>query len=287
MPAAAELAVGEDFALDFVALLGQDLHLDGPVVHQYCVSHVDIVHEFGVVDVHGIDFLALGAADGEGEFLARPQVERHAEVPGANGGPLGVHQNSDAEVAGGGGGANVFYDAANPLVGGVGHIQPEDIEAAVHEAADHFRGIRGRAERGDDFRAAHDVHPAREAGSGADDSGEWGRRKEKTGRGAGKRDQARKCACQTRRAALTMRPILWLTLQIVTRKTPPGNFTLIISALTATCAEKRRPITSNGTKTAATLSCTNNPPRPRRKPAARKPWKAVRWRPSAITATPP
>ena len=73
--AAAELAVGEDLALHLVAALGEHLHLDGAVVHQHHVVHLDVIHEFGVVDVHGIDLLALGAADGEGEFLAGRELQ--------------------------------------------------------------------------------------------------------------------------------------------------------------------------------------------------------------------
>ena len=97
--AAAEFAFGEHFALDLVAGLGEHLHFDGAVVNEHHVADVDVVDEIGVVHVHGALLLAAFAADGEGEFLAGLQIERHADVAGADGRPLGVHH--DADVAAG------------------------------------------------------------------------------------------------------------------------------------------------------------------------------------------
>src|SRR5439155_1529552 len=42
VPAAAEGAFGENFALDLVAVLGQDLHLNRAVVQQDHVAEVDV-----------------------------------------------------------------------------------------------------------------------------------------------------------------------------------------------------------------------------------------------------
>ena len=53
--AAAQFAVGEDLALDLVAGLVEDLHLDGAVVHEHDVADVDVVDELGIIDIHGID----------------------------------------------------------------------------------------------------------------------------------------------------------------------------------------------------------------------------------------
>ena len=92
--AAAELAFGEDFAFDLVAGLGEHLHFDGAIVDEHHVADVDVVDEIGVIDVHGAFLLAAFAADGEGEFLAGLQVERHAEVAGADGRALRVHHDA-------------------------------------------------------------------------------------------------------------------------------------------------------------------------------------------------
>ena len=54
----------------------------------------------------------------------------------------------------GGFGADGGEHAAHPVVRRVGHVEAEDVDARVHELADHFGGVRGRAEGGNDFRAA-------------------------------------------------------------------------------------------------------------------------------------
>src|SRR5690348_14175442 len=53
---AAELAFGEDFALDLVAGLGEHFHFNGAVVDEHNVANVDVINEFGVVDIHGALF---------------------------------------------------------------------------------------------------------------------------------------------------------------------------------------------------------------------------------------
>src|SRR5581483_10615958 len=135
--AAAELAVGEDFAFDLVAMLGVDLHLNGAVVNQDGVALADVVDEIGVVHVHGIFLLALRAADGEGKFLAGLEIERHRKVAGADGRALGIHENADHFVPGGG--ANVPHDAAGPVVWRVGHVETENVDAGIDQAGEHFR----------------------------------------------------------------------------------------------------------------------------------------------------
>src|SRR5689334_23685717 len=44
--------------------------------------------------------LAAFAADGEGKFLARPQVERDAEFAGANGRALGINHDANELISG-------------------------------------------------------------------------------------------------------------------------------------------------------------------------------------------
>ena len=131
--------------------LAEHLHFDGAVVDEHDVADVDVVDEVGVVDVHGAFLLAAFAADGEGEFLAGLEVERHAEVAGADGRALRVHHDADELTARGGGGADVLDDAADPVVRRVRHVEAEDVHAGLEEPGDHFRRIGRRAKRGDDF----------------------------------------------------------------------------------------------------------------------------------------
>ena len=93
--AAAELAFGEDFAFDLVAVLGEHLHLDRAVVNQHHVADADVVDEILVIHVHGMLLQIAFAADGEGEFLAGLQIQRHADVAGADGRALRVHHDAD------------------------------------------------------------------------------------------------------------------------------------------------------------------------------------------------
>ena len=64
----------------------------------------------------------------------------------------------------GGGGADVLDDAPRPVVRRMGHVESKNIEAGVNELAEHFRRIRGGAERGDDFGLSHDVQPRSRTG---------------------------------------------------------------------------------------------------------------------------
>ena len=155
MAPAAERAGGEHLALDLVAGLGEDLHFDRAVVHEHDVADVDVVDKILVIHVHRMLLQIAFAADGEGEFLAGLQIERHAEVAGADGRALRVHHDADELPARGGGGADVLDDAAHPIVRRVRHVEAEDVDAGVNELADHFRRIRGRTERGNDFRSAN------------------------------------------------------------------------------------------------------------------------------------
>src|SRR5208282_1208852 len=155
--AAAQFAGRENFTLDLVAVLGEHLHFDGAVVNEHHVADVDVVDKIGVVHVHGAFLLAAFAADGEGEFLAGLQIERHADVAGADGRTLGVHHDADVDPARGGRGADVLDQAADPIMRRVGHVEAEDVYAGVHELAEHFRGLGRRAEGGDDFRFAQRV----------------------------------------------------------------------------------------------------------------------------------
>jgi len=79
------------------------------------------------------------------------------------------------------------------------------------------------------------------------------------------------------------RLILWLTLQIAIQKMSRANTTWTTSALTATCAARRRRTILNATTTVGTRSSINNRHRRRKKGVARKPRRAARLKPLAIT----
>ena len=100
-------------------------------------------------------FLATLAPDGQREFLARFEVQRGGQVPGADGRPLRVHHDAGGKVALPRGGADVADDTMDPIVQRVGHVEPKDIHARVEEMADHFRGIGGRPESGNDPGFSH------------------------------------------------------------------------------------------------------------------------------------
>ena len=142
---AAELALGEDFAFHLVAVLGQHLHLDRAVVNQHHVADADVIDEIFVVHVHGMFLQVAFAAHGEREFLAGLQIQRHAEVAGADGRALRVHQDAGVAVALRRPGANIGKHPAHPVVRRVRHVQAENIHARIHELADHLGGIRGGA----------------------------------------------------------------------------------------------------------------------------------------------
>ena len=119
-------------------LLGEDFHLENAVVHEHGVAFVDIVDELAVIDINRVNLLALRAAHGESELFAGLEMERDGQVAGADSGALGVHENADAPIPRGGGGADVMHDAARPIVRRVRHVEAENIQARVDEPPDHI-----------------------------------------------------------------------------------------------------------------------------------------------------
>lgn len=153
--AAAESAAGEDFAFDFVGMLGEDFHFNFAVVDEDGVTNGNVVDEVVVIDIDGVEFLAGFAANGEPELLARVEVESGFEVTSADGGPLCVHKNAGVLAEIGGGSTNGFDDGAGPVMSAVGHVEAEDIDASGDHIADHFGGFSGGAEGGDNLRLSH------------------------------------------------------------------------------------------------------------------------------------
>jgi len=47
--------------------------------------------------------------------------------------------------------ADELDEAGGPFVFGVAHVEAEHVGSGVHELADHFLGLRGGAERADEF----------------------------------------------------------------------------------------------------------------------------------------
>src|SRR5439155_2744894 len=128
MAAASERAFGEDFTLDFVAVFGQELHLNRAVVQQHHVAEVDVPDEILVVHIDGMEFLAVFAADGEREFLARLEVKRGGQVAGPDSRALRVHHDTHGAVAVFGGGADVANHALDPVRRRVRLVEVENVQ---------------------------------------------------------------------------------------------------------------------------------------------------------------
>ena len=126
-----------------------------PLSMQHHVAHVDVVDEIRVVHVHGMFFLAAFAADGEGEFLAGLEIQRHAEVAGADGRALRVHHDADMKLTLGGRGADVRTTRRTQSCGACDMFRRKMLTPASISAAIISARIGGRAEGGDDFRFSH------------------------------------------------------------------------------------------------------------------------------------
>ncbi len=98
---------------------------------------------------------AFFATDGQSEFLAGFEIQRNAQIAGANGRSLRVHHDADKNISSRGCGTDVFDDATDPIMGRVRHVEAKDIDAGLNKFAEHFRGIRCGSKSGDDFRVAH------------------------------------------------------------------------------------------------------------------------------------
>ncbi len=145
-------------AADVGVVLLHHLEADQAVVDQDGVADLDVGDEIAVVDVDRADLdgvLAFRAGlDGEVEDLARPQLDGHREVAGADLGPLDVHHDRDVLAGADGGGPDAADDHARPVVAGVRHVEPHDVDAGVDDVDQHLLALRGGAERCDDLGPA-------------------------------------------------------------------------------------------------------------------------------------
>ena len=131
-----ELSRSEHLAADAAVHLGENLEMDDAVVDEDDVPDIDVVDEAVVVDVHRVELLAADAAHGELHDVADLQVELHGKVAGADGGPLGVHQDADGEGELVGDFTDGGDDLADPVVVGVAHVEQVDVRAGQHHLAE-------------------------------------------------------------------------------------------------------------------------------------------------------
>ena len=155
--AGAHDALGEDLAADAVSFFGEDFHVDDAVVDEDGVAFGDVIDESVVIDVDGVGFLTAFAADSELEDVAVFELEFCGEVAGADGGALGVEEDGDVALELFADGTDSWNDGADPVVWGVAHVEPEDVDACEDEFLEDFLGIGGWTDGGDDFGFSHEV----------------------------------------------------------------------------------------------------------------------------------
>ena len=155
MASRAEHALGQHLALHAVFLLGQNLHVDVPVVHHDNVPVVNVVDQAVIVHVHRVVLLAFGSTDGEFHHVPRVQIQIGGHVAGADGGALGVHHDGDVGRRLAGHLADARDHGSDPFVGAMAHVQPEDVGAGGDEAGEHLGRVGGRTEGADNFSFAH------------------------------------------------------------------------------------------------------------------------------------
>src|SRR5207247_10413331 len=90
MPSAAQLALGENFAIYLLAALREHLHLNGAIINEHDISDIGVVNKILVIHIHRAFFLAPFAAQGQRKLLARLQIEREEKLSGANGWIMGL-----------------------------------------------------------------------------------------------------------------------------------------------------------------------------------------------------
>ena len=76
MTPAAQLTLGQNFAIHLLAALRQHLHLNGAIINEHDISDIDVVDKVLVIYIHRPFFLAPFAPHRQRELLARLQIER-------------------------------------------------------------------------------------------------------------------------------------------------------------------------------------------------------------------
>ncbi len=152
----AENAAGADFG-------GFDL--DHAAVHHDDVTRAEVFAEFGVVDRDrkrdGRSGFGLAA---QLDLIARLKLPGLVEIAGADARSGEVHEHGDFLGTPGGGLAHTAIDGPHPVVGGVAHVQPENVGSLGDQLADSFGGFGGGSEGAEDFGFAHVRHGGDGAG---------------------------------------------------------------------------------------------------------------------------
>jgi len=152
--ARAHRAVGEDFAGEAAFLNAEDADMDLAIVHEHDVVHRDILVELVVIrrDGEGEGGLKTGIA--KLEQVAAGQDEFFRYIAGADRGALQVDEGGDIypDLS------RIAPDRADeipcPVVGGMAHVEPENICPGEEEIPDGLGALGRGSEGGDDLGLA-------------------------------------------------------------------------------------------------------------------------------------
>ncbi len=168
--AGAHLALGEDFTDDAAVADAEHAQLDEAAIDVDEVAGLEVHAQFGVIDIDGVRHArretGLGA---EFDVVARLELPGAFEVAGTDGGAGEVHEDGHILAGALGGLADIGINGARPIVGGVAHVEPDDVGAGADEGLNVFGRLRGRPEGDEDFgfaRAGHERGRFRTSGFG-------------------------------------------------------------------------------------------------------------------------
>ncbi len=146
----------ENLTANTVALFGEDLHVNHTVVDQNGVPFGDIIDQSIVVYIDRVDFFTPFASNGEFENITVFKFQFCRQITGADCRALRIHQDAHLAMELVGDETDAWDEGAHPVVGGMAHIQPEDVGAGFHQSVEGFLRLCGRAQCGYNLCFAHD-----------------------------------------------------------------------------------------------------------------------------------
>ena len=166
VPAGAQLAGGEDAAVDVGFGFVEDLEADQATVNQDGRADADISGETWVIYGNSADGIHGSGGVGGGieiEGVSGAEIDGVFEVTGADFRALNIHHNGNVAFNLRGDLAHLFDEGFDPVAGCMGHVKAEDIDAGLDQLGKTLGSLGGRADGGDDLGvtvvAAHGFQP--------------------------------------------------------------------------------------------------------------------------------
>ena len=157
MTAGFHFTAGDDFREDALTIDHRRAHHDHAAIDGDGIAHPEVLGEAGIVDGRGIGSGGSRCLVGaQLDHIACLELPRRGNIASPDGRASEIHEHRDICFQRCGGLPDVVVNIARPLVGGMAHVQPEDVRTGADEGFNHGHAFRGGPEGDEDLGLSHE-----------------------------------------------------------------------------------------------------------------------------------